>query len=74
VIFPGKVEKMDGIEKRLEQVHQLIAAIKENRDEMVAIAVQDTGFTRRECNLEIDIVLNRLQGFDEMVTPFAQEL
>ena len=63
---------MDGIEKRLEQVHQLIAAIKANRDEMVAIAVRDTGFTRRECNIEIDIVLNRLQGFDEMVTPFAE--
>ena len=63
---------MDGIEKRLEQVHQLIAAIKANRDEMVAIAVRDTGFTRRECNIEIDIVLNRLQGFDEMVAPFAE--
>ena len=50
---------MDGIEKRLEQVHQLIAAIKANRDEMVAIAVRDTGFTRRECNMEIDLVLTR---------------
>ncbi len=63
---------MDKIEKRLEQVHQLIAAIRANRDEMVAIAVRDTGFTRRECNMEIDVVLTRLQGFDEMVIPFAE--
>ena len=65
---------MDKIEKRLEQVHQLIAAIKANRDEMVAIAVQDTGFTRRECNMEVDIVLTRLQGFEEMIPVFDERL
>jgi len=65
---------MEGIEERLAKVHRLIAVIKENREEMVAIAVQDTSFTRRECDMEVDIVLTRLQGFDEMVPIFAERL
>ena len=65
---------MERIEDRLEQVHQLIAAIKTNRDKIVDTAVRDTGFTRRECNMEVDIILTRIQGFDEMITSFAERV
>jgi len=59
------------MEERLARVHLLIEAIKANKDKMVAIAVRDTGFTHRECSMEVDVILTRLQGFDEMVSTFA---
>ncbi|NIQ90931.1 MAG: aldehyde dehydrogenase family protein, partial [Deltaproteobacteria bacterium] len=62
---------MAGIEERLERVHRLIAKIKEKRDELISIAVRDTGFTHRECSIEVDVNLKNLQGFDEMVSTFA---
>ncbi|MCK4236878.1 MAG: aldehyde dehydrogenase family protein, partial [Candidatus Krumholzibacteria bacterium] len=65
---------MEGIEERLEKVHQLITTIKENREDMVATAVRDTGFTYRECDMEVDVVLTRLQGFDEMSPVFDERL
>ena len=62
---------MLGIEERLEQVHRLIAKIKEKREELILIAVRDTGFTHRECSIEVDVNLKNLQGFDQMVSTFA---
>ena len=62
---------MKTLEQRFEQVHQLASAIKINRYLMVAIAVRDTGFTRKECNGEIDINLANLQSFDKMVATFS---
>jgi len=62
---------MQEMEERLARVHLLIEAIKANKDKMVAIAVRDTGFTHRECSMEVDVILTRLQGFDEMVSTFA---
>ncbi len=62
---------MQEIEERLAKVHLLIEAIQANKDKMVSIAVRDTGFTRRECSMEVDVILTRLQGFDEMVPTFA---
>ena len=62
---------MKTLEQRLEQAQQLAAAIKNNREQMVATAVRDTGFTRKECNVEIDINLKNLQSFDEMATIFS---
>ena len=62
---------MAGIEERLERVHRLIAKVKEKRDELISIAVRDTGFTHRECSIEVDVNLKNLQGFDEMVSTFA---
>jgi len=62
---------MKGIEERLEQSHKLASAIKTNRDQMVITAVRDTGFTRKECNIEIDINLTNLQSFDEMAATFS---
>ena len=62
---------MVGIEQRLERVHRLIAKIKEKRDVLISIAVRDTGFTHRECSIEVDVNLKNLQGFDEMVSTFA---
>ena len=63
---------MEEIEERLARVHLLIEAIQANKDKMVSIAVRDTGFTHRECSLEVEVILTRLQGFDEMVPTFAR--
>ena len=65
---------MGTIEERIDKVHQLIEAISAHRGQLIETAVQDTGFTRRECSLEVDIVLTRLQEFDEMVSVFAERL
>ena len=62
---------MAGIEERVERVHRLIAKIKEKRDELILIAIRDTGFTYRECSIEVDVNLKNLQGFDEMISAFA---
>ncbi|MCG6945379.1 MAG: aldehyde dehydrogenase family protein, partial [Deltaproteobacteria bacterium] len=62
---------MTRIEDRLERVHRLIAKIKEKRDELISIAVRDTGFTHRECSIEVDVNLKNLQGFDAMSSTFA---
>jgi succinate-semialdehyde dehydrogenase/glutarate-semialdehyde dehydrogenase len=45
--------------------------MKEKRGELIGIAVRDTGFTHRECSIEVEVNLKNLQGFDEMVTTFA---
>lgn len=63
---------MKKIEERLEQAHKLAAAIKTNRDQIVTTAVRDTGFTKKECNVEIDINLTNLQSFDEMAKTFSK--
>jgi betaine-aldehyde dehydrogenase len=63
---------MKKIEKRLEKVHQLIEAISDNRDQLIEIAVRDAGFTIRECRIEVDMNLDNLRGFDEMVTVFSE--
>jgi len=63
---------MTRIEKRLEKVHQLIKAISANRDHLIETAVKDAGFTIRECRIEVDMNLDNLKGFDEMVTLFSQ--
>jgi succinate-semialdehyde dehydrogenase/glutarate-semialdehyde dehydrogenase len=62
---------MAGIEERLERVHRLIAKVKEKRDELISIAVRYTGFTHRECSIEVDVNLKNLQGFDAMASTFA---
>lgn len=59
------------IEVRLERVHRLVEAMAARRRELVAAAVEDNGFTRRECEMEVDTVVTRLEGFDEMVSTFA---
>jgi len=63
---------MTRIEKRLEKVHQLIKAISANRDRLIETAVKDAGFTIRECRIEVDMNLDNLRGFDEMVTLFSE--
>jgi betaine-aldehyde dehydrogenase len=62
---------MQAFESRLEKVHALITAIRANRDHLVKAAVKDTGFTHRECNVEVDGILNDLQGFETMARIFA---
>jgi succinate-semialdehyde dehydrogenase/glutarate-semialdehyde dehydrogenase len=62
---------MIGLEERVEKVHRLAAAIKSRRDELIAIAVRENGFTYRECGIEVDVNLKNLRGFDEMVSTFA---
>jgi len=62
---------MASIEERVERVHRLIAKIKEKRDELILTAIRDTGFTYRECSIEVDVNLKNLQGFDEMISTFA---
>jgi hypothetical protein len=52
---------MKTFESRFAKVHALIAAIRANRHELVDVAVQDTGFTFRECNMEVDGILLCLQ-------------
>ena len=39
---------MAGIEERMERVHLLMDRLKEKRDELISVAVRDTGFTHRE--------------------------
>ncbi len=60
------------LEERVEKVHRLVAEIKAKRDELISVAVRDTGFTHRECSMEVDVILRRVQGFDEMVSTFAR--
>jgi len=63
---------METLEKRIEQVHQLIERISAHRDQLIEIAVKDAGFTVRECRIEVDMNLDNLKGFDEMVTLFSE--
>jgi succinate-semialdehyde dehydrogenase/glutarate-semialdehyde dehydrogenase len=49
----------------------LRAKIEEKRDELIAIAIKDTGFTYRECSIEVEVNLKNLQGFDKMISTFA---
>jgi succinate-semialdehyde dehydrogenase/glutarate-semialdehyde dehydrogenase len=63
---------MKKIEKRIEKIHQLIKAISANRDRLIEIAVKDAGFTLRECRIEVDMNLDNLRGFDEMITVFSE--
>ena len=62
---------MQAFERRLEKVHALITAIRANRDHLVNAAVKDTGFTHRECNVEVDGILKDLKGFEAMGRTFA---
>jgi succinate-semialdehyde dehydrogenase/glutarate-semialdehyde dehydrogenase len=62
---------MTGIDERLERVHRLRAKIKEKRDELISVAVRETGFTHQECSIEVDVNLKNLQGFDQMISTFA---
>lgn len=63
---------MKTIEKRIEKVHLLVEAISGHRDQLIETAVRDAGFTVRECRIEVDMNLDNLRGFDEMVTTFAE--
>ncbi|MFO7553908.1 MAG: aldehyde dehydrogenase family protein [Desulfobacterales bacterium] len=63
---------MGTLEKRIEQVHQLVEAISLHRDQLIKTAVKDAGFTLRECRIEVDMNLDNLRGFDEMVTVFSE--
>jgi betaine-aldehyde dehydrogenase len=63
---------MEALEKRIEQVHQLVDVISDHRDQLVDIAVKDAGFTLRECRIEVDMNLDNLKGFDEMVGKFSE--
>lgn len=63
---------MEQIEERLEKVHHLIKAISANRDRLIETAVRDAGFTIRECRIEVDMNLDNLKSFDEMIPIFAE--
>jgi betaine-aldehyde dehydrogenase len=63
---------MEALEKRIEQVHQLVDVISDHRDQLVDIAVKDAGFTLRECRIEVDMNLDNLRGFDEMIATFSE--
>ena len=63
---------MKRIEKKLDKVHQLIKAVSANRDQLIETAVKDAGFTIRECRIEVDMNLDNLRGFDEMVPGFSE--
>jgi len=62
---------MKDIQERLDKVHQLIAAIAAHREPLISTAVRDTGFTRRECGIEADLVLANLKNFEDMASAFA---
>jgi betaine-aldehyde dehydrogenase len=63
---------MQKIEERFARAHLLREAIKANKDKMVYTAVRDTGFTFRECAMEVEVILTRLDGFEEMLPTFAE--
>jgi betaine-aldehyde dehydrogenase len=65
---------MQSFESRLQKLHALITAIRANRDHLVNVAVKDTGFTFRECNVEVDGILSDLEGFKAMARTFALRL
>jgi betaine-aldehyde dehydrogenase len=60
------------IEERFARAHLLREAIEANKEKMVYTAVRDTGFTFRECAMEVDVILTRLDGFKEMLPTFAK--
>ncbi|RLB82236.1 MAG: hypothetical protein DRH24_08150 [Deltaproteobacteria bacterium] len=63
---------MKKIEERIDLVHRLIKVISANRDQLIETAVKDAGFTLRECRIEVDMNLDNLRSFDEMVTVFSE--
>ena len=63
---------MEELKERFTRVQLLMEAIRANKDEMVYTAVRDTGFTFRECAMEVDVILTRLAGFKEMLPIFAK--
>lgn len=63
---------MKEVEPKIAKVHRLVDAIRAKRDEIIATAVRDTGFTRRECAIEVDLVLKNLMDFEEMLPVFAE--
>ncbi|MCG6917667.1 MAG: aldehyde dehydrogenase family protein [Deltaproteobacteria bacterium] len=63
---------MEEIEERFARAHLLREAIKANKEKMVYTAVRDTGFTFRECAMEVDVILTRLEGFKDMLPTFAE--
>lgn len=63
---------MKKIEERIDLVHRLIKEISANRDQLIETAVKDAGFTLRECRIEVDMNLDNLRSFDEMVTVFSE--
>ena len=63
---------MKKIEERINLVHQLIKAVSANRDRLIETAVKDAGFTIRECRIEVDMNLDNLKGFDEMIPVFSE--
>jgi len=62
---------MEAFESRLEKVQALTTALQANRDSLVEIAVKDTGFTYRECNMEVDGILKDLKEFETMAETFV---
>jgi succinate-semialdehyde dehydrogenase/glutarate-semialdehyde dehydrogenase len=62
---------MREVERKLEQVQRLTDALAERRQELIGVAVRDTGFTHRECGMEVDVIVTRLRGFEEMAETFA---
>lgn len=65
---------METFESRFEKISALASALRTNRDDLVSVAVKDTGFTYRECNIEVDGILSDLQGFETMARTFALRL
>ncbi len=63
---------METLQNRLQQVHDLIEVLERSRDMLVSYATEDTSFTLRECNMELNIVLERLRGFEMMVPVFEK--
>lgn len=62
---------MEAFESRFEKVQALTTALQANRDSLVEIAVKDTGFTYRECNMEVDGILKDLEEFETMAETFT---
>ena len=62
---------METFESRLEKVNSLATAMRENRNDLVDVAIKDTGFTYRECNIEVDGILSDLKGFETMAQTFS---
>lgn len=50
----------------------MVEGISLHRDQLIKTAVKDAGFTLRECRIEVDMNLDNLRGFDEMVTVFSE--
>ena len=57
---------MEGFGERLERVYRLAHELETHRDELVALAIKDIGFSYRDNHQEITVTKERLKTYWRM--------